>query len=272
MEAEERQKPFTDFLKALDPGEENAVRFVSEVVGDNKQLTVTFEQPTIAPPRRESQARAHTFQTVDSLIRYAQAFVKEDCVVLADFSQGEITMAINEKATNGREILRCIPQTHPTFAAWSNLLEARMAIGVMAQFMQAHRRRVIKPDGPELALTLSQVRLSKKVTVDKGCGRRAVNGLTCETHITGGPNTELIEIPETITVRMPFFVGEPNVDYDVDIILAEQENQVYAHLSSPDVSDKQLAEWERLVARIEDALHGVVGLGRLHYEKWDYWR
>lgn len=266
----------SEFLRDVQEGNENVIELAQEVLGDgSKKVNVSLgrralqkEQP-MNPPKAQSPKRAHVFHNLAGFIAYLGKYKSSDTVVFSDVSSSTISAVIDEKAGEGFEIIRLVPQSHPLFAPWESLLRSEpMPIQEFATFVTANRRAVVDTDVKQLIMTLSQIRASKKITIQQGAGKRGINGVSCEFEIQGQPKSDPVELPESITIAVPLYVAGPVVDFEFDLTIEfGEENEVVVSVTSSDVKVKQIEAFDEMLKQL--ALEGVViTMGQPRHEEW----
>lgn len=269
-----------DFLRTVPKGNENAIELSELGLSDGGKARVVALQnrqlqpePPIAPDRAESPRRQHIFHDVEGFGRYLEAYKSKHTVVLADVPNVTIHAVLDETAENGFEVVTLQPQTHPLFAPWQKLL-ANEAVDILsfARFVLQHRRSIIKPDGLETALLFGQVRAASKVTLQKGVGKKSVNGLVVETEIQSDRQAEPVDLPDTLTIRCPLYVGTPAVDLEIDLLTAVIADSVAVIVSSSHVLEAEVEAFAGMVSALGEIEGIVVGLGRPEHDSWIYLR
>lgn len=274
-----------DFLREVAKGEENALQVSRQMMkgDDDKEHEVVVvamqnrklqpEAPD-APERAETPPRAHQFHNTVGLKAYLEAFGDENTVVFADVPNQRMQVVLDETADDGVEVLFMQPQVHPLFAPWVELLEAGfLPLADFALFILEHRRTVAGTGDQtrELALVFSQVRMSKHVEVQSGFGLTAVNGIMVEHNIEGQKKRQPVQIPESITLECPIYVGTEPRQITVDLTVTAAGDQVVVKASAADLLDAQVAAFEEMLAQLE-GVKGQQVLGRASFGAWSYIR
>lgn len=263
------------FLQDLVTGHANQVEIAKRMLDGKENIVVTFRQPPETPVHKEPGARAHVFRDLDGFLDYLQIYADtENIVVLADSHSGRMEATLDELQAKGRETVAFQPMPHPVFAPWRQAIGRNLPIKKMAEFVLVNRAVVITPDPKLLHLIFSQVKVNASVEALHGSGKNKTNGLMVTQTIKGKIDQQVVEIPETITIRCPMFVGdtEPqDVAFDVCVDAASPDETVYCTLTSPDVAIKTMCAIETMLTRIKEAFSdGVVGFGDIDYEPWQY--
>jgi len=253
-------------LRNIEEGHESVLDITRATDADGKPLT-TVElrrraiQPELKPEPRLaiSPPRAHTFLTAYAFTRYLEKYGSpENTVVLLD-PVGKIGHGVLDELTErGREVVRLQPTYNPGFAPWAALIDAgRVEITQFCEFLMANRRVVTDPDGKTLALLLSQVRISHGITIHRGRGARAINGLVCETTIAGEKQEETVELPDSLTLETPIFLGTDTQKIEVDLTLsATRDGDVSVLVSSADLALATLKTFDAMADAIGETLAG----------------
>lgn len=259
-------------LRRVTEGQESIVELSKE--GDLTKIAfgqrkLQPELPT--PTRMESPPRAHIFHTADSLLGYVERYGCDNTVILLDVPAMSGCVVLDDKADEQFESLPFQPMQHPLFVEWSKMLGRRIDVLQFAEFVMGHRRQIVVPDGREAAIVFSQLQASTKMTVARGQGKGAINGVMVETKIQGKTGEAFVELPESLTVRLPLFVGEPEADIEIDLLIGSQDTSIWVSASAAGVLDAQLQAFTAMADKIRDGLPEMtVGLGRIAHGAWKY--
>lgn len=253
---------------------------------DGKPTQVTFSVRPLPAPEPElaaSPARAHDFAEAEGfaawLKRQHQAETTESRAplsVLADPVAGVIYAVLDDSDATfgGREVVTLRPVMHPRWKPWAEILGRRLDMETFALFVAEHRRDVAGAAGRDLALTLSQVRASVKTTVDRGRGRKAVNGIVVTTEVTGQRGEERVELPDTINVSLPIFVATAPQTIELDLTVeAGRDGAVTALLSGGAAEEARHGAFEEMlevVRKVVAPLGAVVTFGSPGDRPWAY--
>lgn len=269
-----------DFLRSVQKGQENVLEVVEAMTGDGQKMAVLALQnrqlqpePPDPPQRRESPRRAHAFHDVEGFAAYLAKYKTADTVVLADTAGLAIRAVLDERAKDGFEILVLSPAIHPLFRPWQALLEPDtdpLRIAEFAEFVMTNRRAVVAPDPRELVLMLSQVKASKKITIDRGRGMRSLNGVMIETVIQGQDKTEFVDLPDSLTIRVPLFVRTSPLQIEVDLLALAGDGDVFMRAVSADVDQAKVEAFEEMCQAVAAIEGVVVGTGSPNHCAWDY--
>jgi len=261
------------------PGKQTLVDVAKAMVGDKEEMTfivenrdVQPEQPKL-PPKMESPRRSHVFHDVDGFAAYLTKYKTKNTVVLADVGKQVICAILDEKAETGFEIITLRPGVHPLFEPWRVILNSDRAytgLREFAEFLSENRRSIVEPDGKSLVMMLSQVKVSKKTTLQKGFGKHAVNGIVCEMDIMGETKSEEIELPDTITIQAPLCLATEPVRLEIDIIIGANDTEVFVKCRSADMIQECVAVFDKLLERVRAIDGVVVALGGPAYHDWLY--
>ena len=223
------------------------------------------------PVRAESQARAHTFHTAVALADYLRVYGGEASVVFVDVANERMTASIDEKAQHGIERLDMAPIVHPLWRPWSERLGRKMPISDLALLLRTYRRNV--ENGKELAIKLSQVSADVKVTIQRGQGKGAVNGIVVAAKIQGVEQGIPVELPETIRLTVPLYVGTAQRLLELDLLIdADRDGNVWATLTPGNVIEERVKAFEEMAAAIEKIEKGTVVHGVDARRAWDVLR
>lgn len=230
-------------------------------------------EPLQPPVRRESPRRAHVFASLAGFGTYLERYGGENTVVLADIEKREVYAVLDERANKGFEVVVLRPILHPALAPWVKVLEGKpLPLEVFCDFLARNRRAVTRPDGKALALTLSQVRCSTQITLQRGRGAHSINGLKLTATIQGErQGEELVALPDVLTLQTPVFVDSSPRTLECDLTLSAMESGtvIVATLTSADLDAALVEEFEFLVASLSHT-KGIVGLGRPVHGEWNY--
>lgn len=275
-----------DLIRTIAEGDETAVDVIRDVTGPdgpdgkptpNTRLVVERrklqpEQPP-EPKRAESKGRAHVFHDAAALAAYLVEYKTKKAVVLADVPGRAIHAILDETADNGREAVVCRPQTHPLFAPWADLIDDDpRSAAAFAEFVLANRRAVVEPDPKELVMVFSQIRASQKVEIRAGRGVKSINGVMVETEIQGEKKSEVVQLPDVLTIEVPLFVGTDPIKVEIDLLVGLTGQTVTVSANSSMVAVRELEAFEAMIQTLDDTEGLVVGLGRPEYVDWRYLR
>lgn len=234
--------------------------------------------PPEAPALAASPARAHTFAEAEGFaawLKRRHGAEKGTLSVLADPVGGVIHAVLDDAAgtLGGREVVTLRPVVHPRWKPWAEILGKRLEMGAFALFVAEHRRDVAGEGvGRDLALTLSQVRASVKTTVDRGRGRKAVNGITIETEVKGQRGEERVDLPDSIDLMLPLFVATAPQRIDLDLTVeAGRDGEVTALLSGGAAEEARHGAFEQMLEEVRavvEPLGAVVTFGAPGDRPW----
>ena len=266
-----------DPFRSLDEGEECLLEVARKLVGDKEAVTFEVRQRKVQPeqpqclPRMESPARGHVFHDADSLAEYLHKYKTDDTVVLIDVSAETAQIILDEKAPKGFERLAFAPVMHPLFEPWAGLLNSKtVQLRSLADFLMQNRRAVREPDAKQLVHLLSQVMVSRSITLQKGFGRHSINGIVCEMDIAGQKQNEQVELPDSIQIETPLYIATRPVILEIDLTVDADDDNVYVTCTSADLIERRVEAFEEMMATIK-AIEGVtVGLGAPRHVDWKY--
>ena len=237
----------------------------------------------IEKPRRESEKRAHTFLAATGFIAYLLKYGSEHTVIYADPEQRCVEAVLDETAKHGREVVTLRPQTHPRWQPWRALLGQRIPLDSFRELVTQNRKAIIKPDGRDLIFLMRQIKMSTEVTLQSGVmkgGAAAVNGLVIRTKIlgsAGGEDSEQLDLPESVTIKTPVLVDEPEQEIEMDLILGGKSDgsEVYAQLASADLREAEIEAFDGLVEKMRMELGSgtdgryTITHGRVDEQPWE---
>ena len=287
-------------IRVVPEGRETVLKVARELVGegDGAKPETTFRverrvlqpEPPNDPKRQESPRRVHTFFDPVGFAAYLNRYGGKNTVVVADPKAGMVQAVLDEKALDGFEVLSLAPMIHPLLAPWVDLVKGdgaadddtkdeptgeprgRLPLQEFVAFLARNRRIVVRPEGKALALTLSQVRCSTSVTLQRGRGTRSVNGLKVASVIQGEKSgEELVDLPDEIVTLAPLFVGRlaREIAWDLTLLPVAAGTEIIAELSSADLAAALVEEFEQIVEAIDNK-DWTVGLGRVRHAPWAY--
>ncbi len=249
---------------------------VAEQVLDGKTARVITlrKEPPPLPLRLESPARAHTCFTLQGFADYVKKYgAANDIVVLCDPAAGTFTAVLDEKAAKGFERITFKPQVHPFWAAWKALLGKATWIADFATFLTANKHTLAVNNANDFIDPFRQICMSKKTDIQAGNGAKSMNGVMVETEIKGIQNKERVDLPERIPLNLPMFVGFPNMDIVVDMMIrtGKDEGSVMVVLTSSDAEAQALKAMTDMVGTLATELpRAVVTMGQVAYRDWEY--
>ncbi len=242
-----------------------------------KTLTISRRQlqPELAPPprRAESPRRNHTLHSAESLKDYLTLYATDQCVVMADVNQEIIRAVLDETAENGKEIIYMKPAIHPKLAPWLEIIDKVVPVHKLATFIMQNRRTIISPDPREMAVLFHNLRMSKAITVYDGKGARAVNGISIETTIQGKKENQFVELPQSIKLYTPIYVGTDPVEFEIDLLVHAQteEGKAAVDITSSELTTARVEAFEQMLQSLKNVRENVVtGFGVLDSADWRY--
>lgn len=272
------QEIVNEILSEVPLGTQTLVDVSRKMLGGKETTVFAVEhrkiqpEPPSIPPRRESPSRDHVFHDAIGFANYLKTYKTSNTVVLVDIQQQRAVAVLDEKAMNGFESVTLSPITHALFEPWDDLLCAGKGVSIryFAEFLRKNRRGVVAPELRELIQMLSQIKVSRNITLHKGFGAHSLNGIVCEMEIAGAAQTEEIKLPETVVIEVPLFVATEKVKIEVDLIVDANDSEVFVKCSSADVLEKQIQAFDSMLEKVVAIDDVVVALGSPGYESWDY--
>lgn len=244
---------------------------------DGKRLEVrlTKEPPT----RQETPPRAHAFHDAEGLAEYLRRYGSAATTVYLDAPNGKAAVVLDEESDNGAEVLTLAPQVHPRWRPWKEIAErGDVPLEEFVDFLRDHRKSVKQPESRGLVLSISQIKASTEVTLHRGQGNKALNGLLIKTRITGGTGAgseDVVDLPERITVSTPIYVGDHPRDVELDVILdgSADGRSVTVRIASADAKEAEIEAFERIEHALREAAkekgYAVVA-GAPSFGRWAY--
>lgn len=265
------------YLEEFQPDSPRSIDVVKTLVDGKERIEVTFRQEFIEPTRAESPARCHRFFSLEAFITYLDSYAENPAgsLVLGDPHTGKIVAVLDEKATDGFEMITYEPVTYPLFVPWERQIGIAMKIRDMADFIMANRGPVVKPEPMELPHLFNHVSISQNVELQTGVGARGINGVLVEYKAQGGkPEGRRVDLPEQLTLRCPIFIDSEPQQIVVDLrIQPAGEGAVKATLYCPALPEFKLKAVQGMLARIDEKVAAAtVGLGEPRHTPWEYVR
>lgn len=241
--------------------------------GDQLQVVIKQERmEPLVPVKSESKRRAHVFHDEETFLKYLGTYTGDKCVVLADIEGIIIEATLDEEAEHGRERVQLCPKMHPRMQAWTqNVIGKKQEIEDFVEFLMANKKDIVEPTSVDLICILSQLRASTEIVMYRGVKNGARNGMTCTTTIEGNPKSEYAELPNSIRIEVPMFIGRDDVSIEIDLLLKTGQDHIYVKTTSADYNVKRIAEFEAILNNVREKVPGgVVGMGRVAYQGWSY--
>lgn len=244
--------------------------------GDNVK-TIEVKRRTLQPepPNEKEVARArarnHQFHSAVEFAEYIKReSVEIEAIVLGDVDSKTVVCVLDEGDVEDREAISFLAKQHPLFDEWEKLLKSEeLEVLEFAKFCQKNRRTIVQPDGRELAMIFSQVKMAKTVTVNRGVGKKSLNGVMVQTEIAGKKQDEIVELPDSITIECPVFVGCDPIKIEIDLLVDGSGEDVTVIATAPDLQAKRIEAFEQLIAIIREQSGLLVGLGKIAHREWE---
>lgn len=234
-------------------------------VGSRELQPEPPEAPVVAPAR----ARCHTFYDADAFAAYLnREAASAKSIALADFESQSIVAVLDEGSEEDREQVSLKAKPHPLLQPWLSMIGNIVPVTEFALFIMKNRRTIIEPDGRELAMVFSQVKMSKSLQIHTGVGKKAINGVVATVEIAGQKQDQVIELPETISLQLPLYLGtEPQV-IELDLLVTEHRDQAVVCVTAADLEVKRVEAFRSMVAKIGEETNVLVGLGVVAERDW----
>lgn len=277
-------------IRKVQEGQETVFDLLNDEDGD-KKIVVTHQRlspqlPEVIPepPIARAHARCHRFHDVDTFAAYVKRESETQGttpLILADVDSRTIKAVLDDQPADmhdgvyDREIVDLAAVEHPLFTPWAALLDRPAPVLEFALFCMRNRRAIVDPDGRELAMVFSQVKMSKAIQMYSGVGKRSLNGVIVDIEIAGEKKGVPVELPETIAIEVPLFVGTSPQRIEIDLLVTNQGEHVVVFSTAADVEAQRIAAFEEMVAKIREATGQLVGLGTIAQRAWrtlDYQR
>jgi hypothetical protein len=281
MDPNENARTVRELITSIVEGEQTVFKVAGDLADGAQSLTVDRRKLLPEAPRRDeladTPARAHTFFEPAGFVAYLKKYGGGKTVIYADPVRRMAEAVLTEgQGQGGAEIVSLVPQISPYWQPWSALLGKALPLAALVEFLRENRRIIVEPEGRELVLALSQVTAASNIELQQGSGRNSVNGLMVRTKIQGVDNTALVDLPETIVVRCPIFVGlfEERIELDLILRVVDGGESIAAGFASADIRVAEIRAFERMVADLTDVdqFAALVTLGRTGYRPWEVLR
>lgn len=228
------------------------------------------EMRTVEAPLARDPARAYIFHDLNSF----SEFCNRECdvhhsVILADVDSQKITAVIEMGLDNGREVVAFEAKIHPLFAPWMALLNKAIPVLDFALFAQRYRRSIVAPNGRDVAMMFSQIKVSKSIEINKGLGAKALNGIMISTEIAGAKKDVMVDLPEEIHLHCPIFIGSDPQTIELDLLVTEVNNSVVVYLTSPILDELRIVAFENMVKVLQESCPDLlIGMGKAEFRPW----
>lgn len=259
-------------------GQSTVLDLTKELDGTRKlvveQRQVQPEAPR-APEKSESPRRAHEFYAVAGFADYLGKYGGPHTVLYANPAAECVQAVLDETAPKGFEVVTFKPQVHPRWKPWVALLGETISLDAFVDFIRDNRRAISVPDGRELALALSQVRASTEIKLERGRGKKSLNGLMVKTDIQGHRDETIVELPESLELMVPLYVDSAAqlVELDLVIEVASGGTEITARLSSADLAEARVKAFDGMLQTLrghEKLSHATFTFGAVKHDGWQY--
>lgn len=267
------QDALNTYLEQRTDGVQRSIDVAKAVLGDKENVTVTFRQEPLPLVRAETQKRGHTFHKATEFAEYLKHYGTQDVVVLASAGTGEARAVLNERETTGLEVIHFLPLLDPLWRPWQDLIEqGTVDIREFACFIGKNRATIVEPDGRTVEALYSQLRWSKTTTVDSGRGVNPVNAITIQAGVGSVTGSQVVKLPEQLTVKCPMYYGEEAQQISVDVKVDTSTEHPTIQVKSPDADAKSMEAIAAMLKRMREILPtgATVAVGSMHYEPWEY--
>jgi hypothetical protein len=265
-----------DLLRKVSDGHETVFDLSEEADGGTR---ISIERRQLQPerividedlPLARDPARAHVFHDIAALGEYCNRWaIDKQSLALACYDSQIISVILDESLASGRETVTFQAKIHPLFAPWAAMLDRPQDVIDFSVFAQKYRRSIVKPDGREVALLFSQIKMSKTVEVFRGKGVKSLNGVMVHIEIGGVKQDNILELPEEIEIECPIFIGADPVRIILDVLVTDRDEEVVVYLTSPDLAEAKVKSFESFVAKLKEAAPCLlVGLGTVAHRPW----
>jgi len=276
MEFEDETMTIEHLLRRVPEGEETIFDLLDE--GGDKVKTIEIKRRKLQPelPQQlpeadiaRNKARNHVFNDIDTFAGFLNREAEKlSSVVLADVDERIIAAVLDESDPLDQELVTLRAIEHPLFTPWGRLLNQAIPVIDFALFVMQHRRAVIDPDGRELAMLFSQVKMSKAVSIFSGVGKKTLNGVMVDVEIAGERKGMAVELPESIVINVPLFVGTSPQRIEIDLLVTNKGDYVVVYATAADVEQQRIIAFEEMVSKLKEATGMLVGLGKVQHRDW----
>lgn len=274
---------FKDLLEQPIEGVQTALSVISAIEGDGavgaagptklliEQRRLLPEEPR-PPKRAESLARGHVFYEIDGFIEYLKKYGGEKTVIFADPQAGIVQATLDETAANGREVLMFKPMLHPQWKPWDELIEeSKITLQQFLEHCSNNRRGISSPNPRDLVLMFSQVNACSKVEVMQGQGKNSINGVVIKTEIKGAENSTFEELPDTLVLDLPIYVGTQPATIEIDITLSARPGEgVNVTLAAGDLLEAKYRIFASMFMKFKELDKATVTMGTVSQHDWRY--
>lgn len=268
---------FGEMIRKVAEGQETAFNLVTDLDGGRKlvverrKLMPELPQQLPVPDVARAKARSHVFYDVGAFGLYLnRCGTIDQTLILADVAKQTIVAVLDESAETDRETVSLKTVQHPLFTPWANLLNKAIKVVEFSLFIMQNRRAVLVPDGRELAMVFQQIKMSKAVTVQTGIGKKALNGVMVDMEIAGEKRGSLVELPDSIEILVPLFVGTKPQRVIIDLLVtANSTDEVVVYCTASDVEAAKIIAFEEMIDDIRNDTSMLIGFGEVSHREWD---
>lgn len=268
---------FGEMIRKVAEGQETAFNLVTDLDGGRKlvverrKLMPELPQQLPVADIARAKARNHVFYDVTAFGNYLNRCGSTDrTLILADVAKQTIVAVLDETTETDRETVALKTVQHPLFFPWANLLNKAIKVVEFSLFIMQNRRAVLVPDGRELAMVFQQIKMSKAVTVQTGIGKKALNGVMVDMEIAGEKRGSLVELPDSIEILVPLFVGTNPQKVIIDLLVTANSNdEVVVYCTASDVEAAKIAAFEEMIDDIRNDTSMLIGFGEVSHREWD---
>lgn len=272
----EKPEELRSFLRGVAQGDENVIDVMRDLSADGEvvpgERRVVLTRRPATPERMETPPRAHQFHEVEGFAAYLAQYAGAHTVILADLESQRISAVLDETQASGVETVFLVPQTHPLFEPWDELLGMEpVEVMAFAEFVMRNRRAVVEPNGRDLAMLFSQIHASSRTTMQRGQGKTALNGVMVETVIQGQSHNEVVELPDEITLELPIYVTDASPRrVVVDLLVCERGGKITVSSSAAGLADLRVRAFLEMLEPLRELDGPVVSLGSARHVSWEY--
>jgi hypothetical protein len=143
---------------------------------------------------------------------------------------------------------------------------------MFVSLLRNQRRSVIEPNPRELLLALCQLETRTEIEAHHGTGKKCLNGLLVRTSIQGTKQEEIVELPDSLLLRLPIYVARPAIEVSIDLsIETTGAHEVVVSLASGDIETAKWTAFEQIFEELRGLLKkGTFALGDPLTRPWSY--
>ena len=272
----ETQTELSKFLREVQAGHENGIEVSRQILDGKEKVTLCLQNRRLQPEQpaepalARSPKRSHAFMDVQAFTDYVKREGVKDHILILGGSQKIRAVLDDRKADGGFEMVVLNLCTHPLFEPWERLItEGQHPLRDFLLHCARYRRAIVSHEPSELLAMFSQVRGSVNVTIQEGKSNGGINGVLVETKIQGQSKQDMVDLPESVVIECPIFLGCGVSTITIDLALEVRSDQrIYVNLGSSDLVAAQMQAIEQMLDKCREIDGAVVGLGVPEWGTW----